>query len=179
MSKDQMHSRSSERRDGAMFAAQQQSTAPTVPRVVNVLVKIILRSPLHGLMSKNRMLLTYQGRKSGKVYTISVSYLHEGESIVCFTASSWWKNLRGGAAVRMRLTGRDVAGMAYPIDTDTEAIARGLGRMLQKIPGDATYYQVTLGPHGQLSASDLLRAAHSNVMIQIHLNDEEKQGPLV
>ena len=69
--------------------------------------------------------------------------------------------------------------MAYPIDTDTEAIARGLGRMLQKIPSDVRYYQVTVGPHGQLPASDLLRAAHSNVMIQIHLNDGEKQGPLV
>ena len=112
MSKDRMYSRSSEGRGGAMFAAQQQSTAPTVPRVVNVLVKFILRSPLHGLMSKNRMLLTYQGRKSGKVYTIPVSYFREGESIVCFTDSSWWKNLRGGAPVRMRLSGRDVVGMA-------------------------------------------------------------------
>jgi len=120
-------------------------------------------------MSKNRMLLTYQGRKSGMRYTIPVSYLHEGESIVCFTDSSWWKNLRGGAPVRMRLTGRDVAGMANPIDTDTEAIAKGLERMLQKIPSDARYYQVTVGPHGQLSASDLLRAAHTNVMIRIDL----------
>ncbi len=152
-----------------MFAAQQQSTAPTVPRVVNVLVKLILRSPLHGLMSKNRMLLTFRGRKSGKVYTTPVSYIREGESIVCFTDSPWWRNLRGGAPVRMRLVGRDVAGMAYPIDTDREAIARGLERMLQKIPNDARYYQVTVGPRGQLPASDLLRAARSNVMIRIHL----------
>jgi len=162
-----------------MFAAQQQSTAPTVPRVVNVLVKIILRSPLHGLMSKNRMLLTFRGRKSGKVYTTPVSYFREGENIVCFTDSSWWKNLRGGAPVRMHLSGRDVAGMAYPIDTNTEAIARGLGRMLQEIPSDARYYQVTAGPNGQLSASDLLRAAHTNVMIRIHLVNEGEQGPVV
>ena len=152
----------------------EQSTAPTVPRIVNVLVKLILRSPLHGLMSKNRMLLTFKGRKSGKRYTTPVSYLHEGESIVCFTDSSWWKNLRGGAPVRIRLTGRDLAGMAYPIDTDSEAIAKGLERMLQKIPSDARYYQVTVGPRGQLSASDLLRAARSNVMIRIHLSNEGK-----
>lgn len=162
-----------------MFAAQQQSTAPTVPRVVNVLVKIILRSPLHGLMSKNRMLLTFRGRKSGKVYMTPVSYFREGENILCFTDSSWWKNLRGGAPVRMRLSGRDVAGMAYPIDTDTEAIARGLGRMLQEIPSDARYYQVTAGPNGQLSASDLLRAAHTNAMIRIQLVNEGEQGPVV
>jgi deazaflavin-dependent oxidoreductase (nitroreductase family) len=161
-----------------MFPAQQQSSAPTVPRIVNVVVKALLRSPLHGLI-KNRMLLTFSGRKSGKVYTTPVSYFREGESIVCFTDSSWWKNLRGGAPVRIRLTGRDVAGMAYPIDTDTEAIAKGLERMLQKIPSDARYYQVTVGPRGQLSASDLLRAARSNVMIRIHLVNEGEQGPVV
>src|SRR6266849_6270994 len=95
------------------------------------------------------------------------------------TASSWSKNLRGGDPVRICLTGRDVAGMAYPIDTDTEAIAKGLERMLQKIPSDARYYQVTVGPRGQLSASDLLRAARSNVMIRIHLVNEGEQGPVV
>ncbi len=157
----------------------EQSTAPTVPRIVNVVVKALLRSPLHGLMSKNRMLLTFRGRKSGKLYNTPVSYFHEGESIVCFTDSSWWKNLRGGALVRMRLAGRDVAGIAYPTDTDREAIAKGLERMLQKIPGDAKYYQVTIGPHGQLSASDLMRAAHANVMIHIHLVNEGEQGPVV
>ena len=151
----------------------EQSTAPTVPRIVNVVVKALLRSPLHGLI-KNRMLLTFSGRKSGKVYTTPVSYFREGESIVCFTDSSWWKNLRGGAPVRIRLTGRDVAGMASPIDNDTEAIAKGLERMLQKIPSDARYYQVTVGPHGQPSVSDLLRAARSNVMIRIHLSNEGK-----
>jgi deazaflavin-dependent oxidoreductase (nitroreductase family) len=142
-------------------------------------VKAILRSPLHGLMSKKRMLLTFRGRKSGKVYTTPVSYFHEGESIVCFTDSSWWKNLRGGAPVRMRLAGRDVAGIAYPTDADREAIAQGLARMLQKIPGDARYYQVTIGPQGQFSASDLMRAAHANVMIRIHLVNQGEQGPVV
>lgn len=157
----------------------EQSTAPTVPRIVNAVVKAILRSPLHGLMSKNRMLLTFRGRKSGKRYTTPVSYLHDGESIVCFTDSPWWKNLRGGALVRLRLVGRDVAGIAYPTDADREAIAKGLERMLQKIPRDARYYQVTIGPHGQLSASDLIRAAHANVMIRIHLVNEGEQGPVV
>jgi hypothetical protein len=157
----------------------EQSTAPTVPRIVNVVVKALLSSPLHGLMSKNRMLLTFRGRKSGKVYTTPVSYFREGESIVCFTDSPWWKNLRGGAPVRICLTGRDLAGMAYPIDTDTEAIVKGLERMLQKIPSDARYYLVTVGPRGQLSASDLMRAAYANVMIRIHLVREGEQGPVV
>ena len=157
----------------------EQSTAPTVPPIVNVVVKAILRSPLHGLMSKKRMLLTFRGRKSGKLYTTPLSYLREGESIMCFTDSSWWKNLRGGTPVRVRLAGRDLAGIAYPTDADREAIAQGLERMLQKIPSDARYYQVTVDPRGQLSAADLSRSAHANVMIQIELVNEDEQGSVV
>jgi hypothetical protein len=162
-----------------MLAAPQQGTAPIVPRMVNTIVKVILRSPLHGLMSKKRMLLTFRGRTSGNVYTIPVSYLREGETIVCFTDSPWWKNLRSGAPVRLRLVGRDVAGVAEAIRTDTEAIVNGLQKLLLKIPGDARYYQGMLGPHGQLSASDLLRAAYSNVMIRIHLVNDGEQAPVV
>ena len=104
----------------------EQSTAPTVPPIVNVVVKAILRSPLHGLMSKNRMLLTFRGHKSGKLYTTPLSYLHEGESIMCFTDSSWWKNLRGGAPVRVRLAGRDLAGYDHcPVSTYVIYLRKG------------------------------------------------------
>ncbi len=64
--------------------------APTVPQYVNELVKMILRSPLHGLLSKHRMLLTFTGCKSGKRYTVPLSYVQEGETIFCITGHSSW-----------------------------------------------------------------------------------------
>ena len=40
--------------------------------LVNPIVRLILRSPLHRLVSGSILLITYQGRKSGKTYTLRV-----------------------------------------------------------------------------------------------------------
>ncbi len=52
----------------------------------NPLVRLILRSPLHGVMSKGIMLITYTGLKSGKEYTLPVSYLQDGGRIYVIRA---------------------------------------------------------------------------------------------
>jgi len=74
-------------------------------KIYTSIVKPILRSPLHGLVSKNTMLITFSGRKSGKVYTTPVGYVRNDNDITVFSQrhSSWWRNLRGGASVTVRL----------------------------------------------------------------------------
>ena len=69
--------------------------------VINPLVKLILSTPLHGLMSRNTLLLEFKGRKSGKSYTTPVSYHATNDSVHCFTdrANKWWHNLRGSAEI--------------------------------------------------------------------------------
>jgi hypothetical protein len=54
---------------------------PTVPGYVNRLIKRLLSSPLHRLMSTNTMLLTFAGRKSGKKYTVAVRYVRTGDVV--------------------------------------------------------------------------------------------------
>jgi len=68
-------------------------------RFYNPVLIQLLRSPLHGLLSKSVMLITYAGRKSGKEYTAPVSYVrHDGALlIVASREHAWWRNLRGGA----------------------------------------------------------------------------------
>ncbi len=82
--------------------------------IANPINKAILRSPLHGLMSKSTMLITFRGRKSGKTYTTPVDYHHMGQSIIAYSWKnrSWWKNLRGGAPVTVRIRGKDLSGTA-------------------------------------------------------------------
>lgn len=60
-------------------------------------MKAILRSPLHGLVSNNLMLITFTGRTSGKTYTTPVNYVRDGETLIVLshTDRTWWKNLRG------------------------------------------------------------------------------------
>jgi hypothetical protein len=66
----------------------------------NSMMKWILRSPLHGLISKSTMLITYTGHKSGKLYTIPVNYVRDEDvlSVTSYRHRTWWRNLRGGTA---------------------------------------------------------------------------------
>ena len=84
-------------------------------RLLNVGVGLLLRSPLRGLASGRIVLLTVTGRRSGRRFTVPVSYLRYGGDILGFTSggwSVWWKNLRGGAPVAARVRGRRISGSA-------------------------------------------------------------------
>jgi hypothetical protein len=82
--------------------------------VVNSLVTTILRSPWHGMRSHRLLLLTFTGRKSGKEFTTPIRYAQDGETLQVKVVSeySWWKNLRGNAAVRVLLRGKMLPGTA-------------------------------------------------------------------
>ncbi len=158
--------------------SSQQSRAtrpPTVPQYVNELGKVILRSPLHGLLSKNRMLLTFTGRKSGKRYTIPLSYAQEGDTIFCITGhSSWWRNLRGSVPVKVMLKGQARDGMAQAIFDDPVEIMQGLQKLLHAIPSDAKYHAVKLDFKGQPDREDLAQSASSSILIRIQLTSMRK-----
>jgi hypothetical protein len=59
---------------------------------------LVLRSPLHGLLSRRTALITVTGRRSGREFTFPVGYEQRGDG-VCITVGSpehkrWWRNLR-------------------------------------------------------------------------------------
>src|SRR5947207_209305 len=78
--------------------------------VTNVIVRFLLRSPLHFLLSNTMMLLTYTGRKSGKRYTNPLPYMREGDVVTVFTQRTWWKNVRACAKVAVEIKRNRVGG---------------------------------------------------------------------
>ena len=142
------------------------TTPPTVPGYVNTLIKGLLRSPLHRVMSKNTMLMTVTGRKTGKQYVVVVRYVRDGERIVCYTDSKWWINLRGGAPVQMLIAGATVSGIAAPVE-DPARVARSLSQFLHAVPGDSKYYGVRRGEDGAPNAEDIVGAAQYTTMVEI------------
>ena len=48
-------------------------------KIGNTFIKLFLRSPLHRMMSKSTLLITFTGRKSGNKYTTPVNYSLEGK----------------------------------------------------------------------------------------------------
>ena len=146
------------------------SETPSVPPILNKTMKFILRSPLHGMISKYLLLITFTGRKSGKTYTTPVSYSREDGQVTIFTHANWWKNLRGGAPVSLRLRGREIQGMAEPVAEDKQAVAAALTAHLRKSPFDAKFYDVTMDEHGKPIAEDVAQAVQTVAMIRVQLS---------
>jgi F420H(2)-dependent quinone reductase len=86
-----------------------------VMRVANVFVVALLNSPLHALLSKMLLVLTYTGRASGRRYRIPVGYRRDGALVTLVAGNPWWVNLRDGAAVTLRLAGTELRGTAIPL----------------------------------------------------------------
>ena len=145
------------------------SQATTVPPFVNKTMKFVLRSPVHGMVSKFTLLITFTGRKSGKIYTTPVSYSQFEDQITIFTHANWWKNLCGGAPVTLCIQGQESQGWAEPVADDKDAIAFRLVAHLRKVPSDAKYYGVTFDEHGNPNAGEVEKAVRTVVMICVRL----------
>ncbi len=135
----------------------------------NPLMSVLLRSPLHGLVSKNLLLLTVTGRKSGKAITTPVNYVRAGDSllIISWKNRTWWRNLRGGAPVSLHLQGRKVSAHGDVLEDD-DAVAAGILRLLRAAPNFAGYFKVTLDAAGNpVDAAALRAAAKPRVIVEL------------
>lgn len=134
----------------------------------NDFVKFFLRTPLYIFMG-NTMLITVTGRNTGKKYTTPVGFYREGDSlwIISNRERTWWRNIRDGANVEMRIRGKDVNGFAEAI-LDEEAVAAQVIEYIRQIPMAAK----GLGVHvenGELHPEDAARLAKERMFVKIRL----------
>lgn len=132
----------------------------------NPIMRWLINSPLHFFVSKNMMLMTYKGRKSGKSYTTPMNYLEIGGALytISFKKRTWWRNLRGGAAVTLRLRGKDVPARAEVIE-DPSQVSSSLQQFLKAAPEYARYLNVQIDSAGNPKAEDLERLANERVVV--------------
>lgn len=76
-------------------------------RSADTVMRTLLRSPLHRLLSGKLLVITVIGRKTGHVYANPVGYAESGGTLLIGTAASWRRNLRPGEPVRITWRGRD------------------------------------------------------------------------
>ena len=144
--------------------------ASTPERILNAVMSAILRSPLHGIASKQVLLVTMQGRKTGRTITTPVGYSRDDGQVVLFSRGGWVKNLAGGVPVSLRIRGKDYQGFATAVFDDLAAKTDGLFRHLSAVPGDARFFGVTLGEDGLPDRGEVERAARKNTMICVRLD---------
>ncbi len=103
--------------------------------ISNLLLKPLLRSPLHFIASNSMMLLSLNDN-DGKTYTALVNYKHNQDSITVIARKEhgWWKHLRGGAPISFRLGGQTLSGMAEVTKLDKGALFETVKWMYPDMP---------------------------------------------
>ncbi len=138
--------------------------------IINPTVRFLLRSPIHGLWSKSLMLITFTGRKTQRIYTTPVRYLQRGDAVWAFTSAEnkWWRNLKGGATVSLRIRGKDSRYRAEAIADAPGQVRDALRVFLSHFPQDAPYYDISSGPDRRTSERDLDKASTKTVWVKAH-----------
>jgi deazaflavin-dependent oxidoreductase (nitroreductase family) len=137
------------------------------------LIAALLASPAHGLLSRDVLLMTWTGRKSGRRYTLPLSYVEQGGKLYLCTrgeSSQWWRNLKGGAEVELRLRGRRVDAVAAVLDADSPEALDGLRAFVTRNPrtGEMLYHVARDG--GAPREGDVQREVANSIVVRLALH---------
>ncbi len=142
-------------------------------KIVNPFVKALLRSPLHGIASKNVALLHFRGRKSGREFVTPLSYVRENGTVCLLSAhgTRWWMNLREeGTPVSIEIARETLTGKARLWDGDSEALRERVSRYLTALPRDAKVYGIKLDESKRPVEKSLAEVAPELVFVEVELD---------
>jgi predicted TIM-barrel fold metal-dependent hydrolase len=133
----------------------------------NPIMVWLLHSPLHGMLSGSMMVIEYKGKKSGRTYHLPVGYKRIGENLltVSYKRRTWWRNLRGGVHVNIRLQGKDVSGQAEVVE-DEHGVAEGLMALIDGNSRTAHMFGIPFNTNDQPEPESLKQAASERVIVR-------------
>lgn len=143
--------------------------------LLNPVARCLLRSPLHGVASRNIAILHFTGRKSGSALNTPLSYTREGSLVrlLSSTNTSWWKNFRDGPCpVTVEIAGEQLPGAATLHEGDSPALRSGVTAFLTALPRDAVVYGVKLDADRKPIADSLAAAAPRLVLVDVQLESD-------
>lgn len=127
--------------------------------LINFMMKLLLRSPLHFIFSSNVLLISFKGRRSGKQYTTPVRYIRDDTVVRMFSSpgAKWWLNLRGGASVTLCVKGHSYTTQARVNEEPMAAKLEKFVAYLKQFPGDGAYHGLRIRrgkplPHTEIKA---------------------------
>jgi deazaflavin-dependent oxidoreductase (nitroreductase family) len=113
---------------------------PKVPPSVNATMRWILRSPISRLVDRGIVLLTVTGRRTGRRFSFPVQYVEVGDTLWIMSGAgpekTWWRNLVGGAPIRVLLRRHPYEGVAEvaTYDVDPATVEEGVRRYAARFP---------------------------------------------
>ena len=141
-------------------------------RLVNPLTRAIARSPLHPLISDNIVVLIFPGIKSGRIYSIPVSYLETSDKeMICVTDRPyiWWRNLINNKNIQILLRGKLLNAEADVEFENNGLIAEKLRAMCIHSKIDAYFANVGFKNNIPIE-EDIIAAASNMTLIKLSIN---------
>jgi deazaflavin-dependent oxidoreductase (nitroreductase family) len=139
----------------------------------NPLVRAILRSPLHWLVSGGLILITVTGRRTGRQYTIPVGYQRDGDALTVIVSEArkkqWWRNYREPSPIGVRLRGRERTGSASIVVPGSERFRAAAQSAIDRIPGMARVFGIVHTRGTPLTADQTRRLGANIAIVRIEL----------
>ncbi len=143
--------------------------------VANVVMRQVLRLPFPTPLSGSLMLLSFTGRKTGRIYHQPVSYVRDGAVLLTPGGGRWKLNLSDDQPIRVRLRGRDVWARPEFI-RDADEVERTLLKMVALNRRVASFVPI-VGPRGDVDRAKLQDAvSHGFSIIRWHLDQPDRAG---
>mgnify|MGYP006444730845 FL=1 len=136
-------------------------------RIVNPLVVLVARSPIHLLVSTQILVTQFNGRKSGNLYRVPVSFHKDKNTYTCVTLRSnlWWKNLIDLERTDVWLHGKLVNVQLKLEYEDDEVVKSNLRHLVSGNAIDAFFAKVTLNKDGSPDEKSLDDAAKIHTVL--------------
>ncbi|MGY9059144.1 MAG: hypothetical protein ACKVHI_05130 [Candidatus Puniceispirillales bacterium] len=140
-------------------------------RIVNPLVVLIARSPIHLLVSTQILVTQFNGRKSGNPYRVPVSFHKDENTYTCVTLRSnlWWKNLIALERTDIWLNGRLVNVQLELEYEDDEVVKSNLRHLVSGNAIDAFFAKVKLNKDGSPDEKSLDDAAKIHTVLKFRV----------
>jgi F420H(2)-dependent quinone reductase len=146
---------------------------------LNVPMRVLLRSPVHGIASSNLCVLMYAGRRSGRRFETPLSYVRDGGRVLLLTSrdTRWWTNFVPAAndpawspiPVEVLAAGEILRGRAQTIQQDRERLRAGVRHFLTALPRDAMVYGIGLDAERRPKETEIGRELERLVMVEVAL----------
>ena len=136
-------------------------------RFINPFVRVILKSPIHFILSHQILLFRVIGRKSKKIYEIPASYAHINDALVCVTLREnlWWKNFINIENQEIYFKGKKINKKISINFSDDNFVREKLKELIEHNPIDAFFAGVKLDRNKVPNSEDLDKAAKLHTVI--------------
>lgn len=126
--------------------------------LANRIMRGLLRTPVVN-RAVGRWLVTvyFVGRKSGRRYSLPVSHMRQGGSLLIGTPFAWGRNLRTGVPVEIRLQGKRRLADVQAF-TDEATVVELFGKMARDNRQFASFNKIGMDAEGNPDPNDLHHA---------------------